>query len=427
MPRTPGLLVALILFHGSAAVAGAPDPGHGGSAAAAGFSRGEFDEALRQPAADDDERHYLQARIALARGDVDAAAAAFARIPRDSDRLPELAWWIAHARRDPAAIRVAAARYCGAGDPTGRSCADSELFALSPLAHAVELEGPLVEVALSRLAPVPVVAVRAAASEGGTAVGGGAVVDTGASQTVLSTRLASRLGVRTTRVRFPVGNAAARGTADAGLAMLPVLEVGGARVRNLPVLVMDLGGLEEKGIDLILSPQHAFHGLSVTFDFARQILALAPSPPDADALAAAGSIVLEYLQVGFELVVRARFGGGPAGLFVLDTGLTHPFAVARDYARIRTSVAREIVQGVTGADALERVPPAPVSLGARVLVPSVAGLLTEPKRVHGIALAGLLGNGLWQGGAITLDTKARRLIVRPPPATRAPLPPPVLP
>lgn len=378
---TPAALLALALA-AIPATALAPAPAPGGAAAAA--------------------------RRALARGDLTAADRDVAALPPDAPERPELAWLAARASGAPARIAAAAAAWCGR-DPTGRACADAELYRNAPRMRARLASSE--DVPLSTTAPFPLTIVRAGDRKTG------AILDTGASETVVSTRLARALGLRTTARTFPVATPA--GTAAARLAILPALSVPGFAARDVPVLVMDLGALDAVGVSMIVSPQQVFDGLTVRLDLGRHVMRVGHERLAAGH-GAGGAIVVPYLQAGFDLAVEARVGDGPRALFGVDTGMQGGYVVAAAYAP--APISGETVVRAAGTEAVTASTTArPVTIGATALAPTGACLVVPLPATGPLALSGMLGNGLWRGRTITLDTVSRLLRIGaeapPPPRT----------
>lgn len=414
------------------------------SPAARAAAQGDFGRAHALPAADVEEQHYLRASMALAERRLADVDRILAGLPAGSPRALELAWRAAHARGEAASIAAAARRLCDAGDPTGRSCADAELFGNTRDRCTVELAAPA-ELALSPTAPVPALAARFVGAQDGASVEVGTVLDTGASQTVVSSALAERLGIVTTTKSFPVGIAAGGGRADARLGILPELRLGSVVVRSLPVLVMDLDNLERVGVSAIVSPQQAFDGLRFALDFDRKLFTVEP----ADGAAPLDGGV-PYYGVGFDLAVLAEVGGGPSALFGVDTGMDGAVALSRRYPRPapatasggapgdadkskskskntgtnkKASLAPRIVVGGAGgqAEATQGAPVA-VKIGALEIEPSGPAIIGDIPLRRPFEISGFLGNALWRGGRLVVDTRARRLVV-----TRSSLPPPIAP
>ncbi|MHB8417658.1 MAG: retropepsin-like aspartic protease [Myxococcales bacterium] len=372
------------------------------SPAMVALSRGDLDGAAAARAANIAEARYVRARVHLARGEL---------LPAELDAAAlggplgaQAAWYLAHARGVPAAIARASAKACATGEPTGRACADAELYRGERRGPAVELSAPT-EVPLATRAPFPLLLARAGPVKTGFAV------DSGASDSVISTSLARKLGLPLTRASFPVGVAAGGARADAHLTFLPELTLGGLTVRRLPVLVLDLGDVERAGIDGLLSPQ-ALPGVTVAIDFGRHVLRVSPgsAPPPASP----DAVTLPYVQAGFDLAVEASVGGGPRALFGLDTGMEGALALSRGYAQAgelpRTAADAVEIGGAGNTASLETLPPLPVQLGPLQLRPQGRCVLS-PMAKADVGLAGLLGDGLFEGGVVVLDNARRQVTV----------------
>lgn len=346
------------------------------------------------------EAGYLRARALLAQGKLQAAEQALAALPAASSEALEVAWYIAHTRGDSASIAATAAAYCKAGDPTGRSCVDAEFYGGRILTPSVSLPGD-VELPLSKSAPLPVTMGHVGA------VSTGVLLDTGASQTVVSAALAQYLGLATTKASFPIGVAGGEGVTQARLAVLPALRLGDAVIETLPVLVVDLPQLDQVGVSVILSPQHALPGLAMQLDLANYRMTLSEKAPAEQP----GETKVPYLTAGFDLVVPARVGDGPPALFAFDTGLEQAFVLSRAYE----AAAKDANEGTTGGRVLygagaaaqvESVARRPVYLGEERVCES-GGYLSDLPQSKVFPIAGMLGNDLWEHGMVVLDTQRR--------------------
>ncbi len=385
------------------------------SPALTALGRGDLDGALAAKAASPAEARYVRARVHLARGEL-------VRAGLDAVGLPgvlgaQTRWHLAHARGEPGAIASAAGKLCEAGDPTGRACADAELYGgaagrSGPI--RVELAAPT-EVPLATKAPFPLLMARVGTAHTGF------VIDTGASDSVISTTLAQQLGLAVTRASFPVGVAAGGTNARAHLAFLPELALGQLTVRQLPVLVLDMPELDRIGVSGLLSPQ-ALPGITLAIDLGRHTLRA--SPGSATPAPSPDAVTLPYLSAGFDLAVEASVGDGPRALFGLDTGMEGGFAVSAAYAQAGAlpraaalegagAEQRATMDGAGGSASLETLPSLPVSLGPLRLLPT-GRCVVSPMAKADVGLAGLLGDGLFEGGVVVLDNARRQLTVTVP-------------
>lgn len=353
---------------------------------------------------------YRDVRTHLAHGRAAEARQVLGRLEPDHPAMAELAWRLAHETGVPASIASTARTLCVAGDPTGRACADAELYARISDPTLVELRAPT-DLPLSTSAPFPLTACQA--DDETTAC----IVDTGASQTVVSRALADRLGLDRTRASFPVGSASGQVT-QAQLAVLPQLGAGGLEVRRLPVLVMDMPELDRIGISLIVSPQQAFRGLTARIDLGRRRLVLSKGP----APKAAGGVCVPYVLAGFDLAVQARIGDGPAAWFGLDTGMEGAYSVASSYVGAGRAAGHLEVAGTSARQVRRAAEAQPVRVGALELRPAGSFVVADAPIDRVLPLAGSLGNGLWANGAVTLDTVSRLVTIEPEAAPAAPLP-----
>ncbi|MBI3184186.1 MAG: retroviral-like aspartic protease family protein [Myxococcales bacterium] len=383
----------------SAAVAASPAPPsllrQASSPALQALERGDLEGAIRSAAPGTEESKYVRAKVALSRADHAEAERLLAELAAGTRERAEVAWYLAHARRNGRQIASAAQAMCRIGDPTGRACVDAELYARAAPAPSVELDSPR-SIRVAKSVPIPLT--LADAGEERT----GFVIDSGASETVISSQLAKKLGLWTTVRGFPVAVAGGGGVSLARMAILPRLSIGGVVVRNLRVLVMDLAELEQSKISGILSPQQAFHGLTVSFDFARHLVSVRRGPESP----APGGITVPYVHAGFDLAVPARVGNGPPALFGIDTGMAGECTVAADYLPTLTPAGRVELKGAGASAVAQMLPALPVVVGG-ITLRREGRCSRTPMVKAGIRLAGLLGNELWKGGTLTLDTVAR--------------------
>lgn len=97
-------------------------------------------------------------------------------------------------------------------------------------------------------------------------------VDTGADRTLISPRALRASGVSLTRATRPARLTGATGTDRAQVAVVDSLEVGGATVGRLPVIVYELAGSDSDG----LLGRDFLGRFNVTIDSGRGILTLTP-------------------------------------------------------------------------------------------------------------------------------------------------------
>lgn len=370
---------------------------------AAALKRGEFSRAASLPARDPVEARFLDASVLLARHRIVEAESMYEKLPRGSRAEVELAWQLAHARRDPQRIAAAAKALCAMGDPTGRACVDEEFYAARVVRGAAQAHGPTT-LRMAQGAPFPLVLGRIGKRQTGV------IVDTGASQTVISSRLASELGLAVSRRSFPIGVVAGSGVASAHLAILPELWLGKTQLTTVPVLVLDVPGLEENGIDIILAPHRDLQGLVLELDFPAHQLTIVERANTSSAV----DITLSYLHAGFDLVVEARVGEGPTALFSFDTGMDQGFALSEEYAsgleQVRSSSpsAGAVLYGAQQSRELRKTPPLVVHLGATTLPPQ-EGLITPLVDGRVFRMSGMLGNALWKDKVVVLDTRGHQI------------------
>lgn len=373
---------------------------------AAALKRGELTRASSLPARDLAEARFLDASLLLARHRIAEAESLYEKLPRGTRAEVELAWQLAHARRDPQRIAAAAKAMCAMGDPTGRACVDEEFYKARVVRGTVQRHGATT-LRMAPGAPFPLVLGRVGKRQTGV------IVDTGASQTVISTRLAKELGLAVSRRSFPIGVVAGSGVATAHLAILPELWLDKTQLTTVPVLVLDVPGLEENGIDIILAPHRDLQGLVLALDFpAHQLRIL-----DEEVPSSSDSIVLPYLQAGFDLVVEARVGEGPQALFSFDTGMDQSFALSEEYAgglaqlRASSPSAGAVLYGAQQSRELRKTPALSVHLGANSLPPQ-EGLITPLLDGRVFRMSGMLGNALWKDKVVIIDTREHQIQIR---------------
>lgn len=374
--------------------------------------RGAFEAAAHLPAKDAQEDLYLTGATRLAQHDLAGAEAAHARMIPGSRLAADLAWQIAHAKKDPKAIASSAKALCALGDATGRACVDEEFFG-GRVVRGVAVRHGETEVKLAPSAPFPLTLARIGQVQTGV------IVDTGASQTVISRALADHLGLALSKRTFPVGVVAGAGVAEAHLAVLPELWIGNTQITTLPVLVVDLPNLDQSAIQVILAPHRDLEGLAVEIDFDHHMLRIHDQAP----AATGDDVVVPYLQAGFDLVVPAKVGRGEDALFSFDTGMEQAFALSKEYAgKLPKDPAAgaprsgAILYGAGQAKAVEETGALPVELAGRALPKTGAGILTTIPRGKVFQIAGLLGNGLWKDRTVVVDTDKHQIVVKAPSA-----------
>jgi hypothetical protein len=393
-PSMRVLFCSLLLLSSLPSFAGSP------SEASTALERGDLDSALRLlPEKPSSDAEAVRAQVYLARGQLAEAKSAAGRVPPEHPAHHRLAWSVARAEGSSAAIRTASSALCRQGDPTGRACVDAEFHHQMRPPELVEIDRDA-ELKMSPDAPFPVIV-------GETSLGKtGLIVDTGASESVITRQYAERLGLKVTEQAFPVGVAGGGASSLARLAMLDSLQLGPIRIQHLPVLVIDSPELDEQALPIILSPQQAFSGYVVTFDFAQRRLRVAhqAAPP----VRGARVSTFNYITAGQDLAVSARFGDGPLALFGLDTGHSGACVVSNAYRAGGVALKEITLNGVGGTYRASLTPLMMLKVGGLVLKPSQP-CAVSPMLKNGIQLAGLLGNELWRDGVLVLDTARRQV------------------
>lgn len=376
------------------------------------MQNGDFAAAERLPAKDAEEALFLKGAAHLARFETEAAVSAQKEMKPGTALAADLAWQIAHARRDPRQIASTAKAFCALGDPTGRACVDEEFFGGRVVRGTAVRHGPT-EVKLAPSAPFPLTLARIGQVQTGV------IFDTGASQTVISKNLAEDLGLAVSKRSFPVGVVAGAGVAEAHLAVLPELWIGKTQITTLPVLVVDMPNLDQNAIQVILAPHRDLDGLAVEIDFASHALRIHEEAPPTSG----DDVVVPYLQAGFDLVVPGKVGDGAQALFSFDTGMQQAFAISHEYAgklpggaKAESPKAGAILYGAGQAKEVERTEVLPVKLAGRTLPTLEEGILTSIPAGRVFQISGLLGNGLWKDRAVIIDTDRHQIAVSKPKA-----------
>ncbi len=229
------------------------------------------------------------------------------------------------------------------------------------------------------------------------------VMDTGAEQTVLSQRVARRVGVQ------PVTNTISAGVGEIGLRGLQAgriesLQIGTLEITNLPALIKSppLGGLPTAEADGF-SPLAL--GLSLTIDYGRNHLFIGQELPDEPA-----DIVLPLRQHRLT-VVRGVINGEYPRSFVVDTG-GEVLSISRGTAdALPPMTVRQVpvrVYGTSGWEEGAYLMPG-INLAFNQLQYrnfSVVVLnLHRPSALLGFHIGGIVGHKFLRDYRVTLDLK----------------------
>ena len=229
------------------------------------------------------------------------------------------------------------------------------------------------------------------------------VMDTGAEQTVLSQRVARRVGVQ------PVTNTLSAGVGEIGFrglqaGRIELLQIGTLEITNLPALIKSppLGGLPTAEADGF-SPLAV--GLSMTIDYGRNHLIIGQELPDEPA-----DIVLP-LRKHRLTVVRGVINGEHPRSFVVDTG-GEVISISRGTADVLPPMTvRQVpvrVYGTSGWDEGAYLMPG-INLAFNQLQYrnfSVVVLnLHRPSALLGFHIGGIVGHKFLRGHRVTLDMK----------------------
>ena len=356
--------------------AAAPDARRGLARALA--SRGRTDDALDharlglQAAPDDPELHAVAGSILERLGRYDEAATAYE----------------AYARRLPAAERV--------GIGTARSRAQFlKAFEGRRPAEVTGLGAAPREVPFKLVSKKVVVQGRV----NGTPVD--FILDTGAERTAITPDIAARTGVRLlgTTLASGVGSAAWR---RVGLARLDTLDVGGIRVRNVPVSVRaPAPGGAPRWQSQTLSPLAL--GLSVVVDYrAKRVLLGHDIPADTADL-------IMPMRVHRLPLVRGLLNGARPAAFIVDTGgevisLNADVAASLDLRPARRIPLR--VHGLEGLDESAFLLPG-VDLDVASIAYRQIGVavldLRSPSVLLGFQIGGIVGHRFLADRRVSFD------------------------
>jgi predicted aspartyl protease len=364
----------------------APDARRGLARALA--SRGRMADALDQArlglqaAPDDAEQHAVAGSILEQLGRYDEAAMAYE----------------AYARRLPAAERV--------GIGTARSRAQFlKAFEGRRPAEVTVIGTETREVPFKLVSKKVVVQGRV----NGTPVD--FILDTGAERTAITPDLAARTGVRLlgTTLASGVGSAAWR---RVGLARLDTLDVGGIRVRNVPVSVRaPAPGGAPRWQSQTLSPLAL--GLSVVVDYrAKRVLLGRDIPADAADL-------IMPMRVHRLPLVRGLLNGARPAAFIVDTGgevisLNADVAALLDLRPVRRIPLR--VQGLEGLDESAFLLPG-VDLDLASIAYRQIGVavldLRSPSVLLGFQIGGIVGHKFLADRRVSFDLARSELRLSP--------------
>ena len=227
------------------------------------------------------------------------------------------------------------------------------------------------------------------------------VLDTGAERTAITPELAIQAGVRVvgSTLSAGVGNAAWR---RIGLARVDTLDLGGIRVRNVPVSVRaPAPGGAPRWQSQTFSPLAL--GLSVVVDYREHRIVLGPAIP------ADGADLVLPMRVHRLPLVRGTLNGGRPAAFIVDTG-GEVISLNTDVAEsLSLRPARRIplrVYGLEGLDTSAFLLPG-VDLDVASIAYRQIGVavldLRSPSVLLGFQIGGIVGHKMLGGYRVSLD------------------------
>jgi predicted aspartyl protease/Flp pilus assembly protein TadD len=237
------------------------------------------------------------------------------------------------------------------------------------------------------------------------------VLDTGAERTAITPELATRAGVRVlgSTLSAGVGSAAWR---RIGLARVDTLDVGGIRVRNVPVSVRaPAPGGAPRWQSQTFSPLAL--GLSVVVDYRERHVLLGPMIP------ADGADLALPMRVHRLPLVRGTLNGGRPAAFIVDTG-GEVISLNTDVAEsLALRPARRIplrVYGLEGADTsaflLPGVDLEVASIAYRQIGVAVLDL-RSPSVLLGFQIGGIFGHRFLADRRVSFDLSRSELRLSP--------------
>lgn len=343
--------------------------------------------------------------LALLRNDLDAAdahlRAAVKRPPRR--RLARALLGEVHYRRDD--FEPAAALFAAAGQ-----AAKARKLASFAGRRPNEIQPGFAgaRIPFAKTDPLPVIELGVNGSDPGRFI-----IDTGGGELILDRAFARSVGAET----FGAERSVFGGGKQAMLehAAVESVQLGEARLANVPVALLDLDGiapqLGEERIDGILGTVPLYHFLS-TIDYVNGELVLQPRGSEA-----AGVAVPFWLAEDHFMVAWGTLNGGPPMLFFVDTGLagagfTGPKSTLREAGVVLQPEAA--IEGMGGGGAFSAVPfdVGELSLGevSHEHVEGVDGAFPKQiERAMGFRIGGLISHRFFRSHALTLDFSAMRL------------------
>ncbi len=252
------------------------------------------------------------------------------------------------------------------------------------------------------------------------------VVDTGATQSVIDSTEALKLG-KTLQSDLSITTGA--GSVPMSYMKLKTLVLGNLTFRSIPVVVADLSSLK-------LGPGKKLAGMLganilrqflITFDFPNQVIIL--SHPDSRLPDKHATIVPANPSLGGSALMVAGDLDGKKLDFLIDTGAAFsliPFELARQFAD-KPLANESIVHGLDGKQVkVYSGQYKSLKLGAVTIDHPAFFIASDKTKSMGMLANGsvaILGNPIWKNFRVTLDYKKQRIILsRPAEAVRGDLP-----
>lgn len=397
MRRTIHVLAALgvILWLGRAAA----------SEADQAFERGEWPEAERLLAErDDDEAQLKLAKLELWRNRLDAAIQRAKPLTKHATHGPAAAAIVAEAYYRQNNFAAAAPWFERANQAARAELA--RLFAeRTPYARDRDLA---IEVDFVHTDPLAMVVATIAQQQVNL------IVDTGGAELLLSPEIAKRAAVALAQT--PVEGTFAGGKkAPVAYGRLPEMEMGGVRIADVPVNVLDTSKFSVAANG---QPVHGVIGtvflyqFLATIDYRQGRLRLAPR---AQAMRLDGEPM--WLVGDHFMVARGSVQDRAAGLYFLDTGaagigLALPDATLKEAGLVTDNAQSFTGQGGGGAVRVVPFVAKRVALGtdtAENIVGVSGAFPASLENAFGFRLYGLISHAYFRSGAATFDFDAMRV------------------
>ena len=262
--------------------------------------------------------------------------------------------------------------------------------------------------------PLPVVKLRVGDREANF------MIDTGAPDIMIKQSLADALGLKVTAAGEGVFAGGRR--APVQQTVVPELEIGGIRIRNVPAGVRPAqGGIALPGVEIdgIIGTGLLMHFLS-TLDYCGGRLVLAPRRDSAafEKRAASGqaNIVPMWLVGDHFIFARGRLGQAPEAMFHIDTGLAGGGLTANKASLDAAGIMVDESQartGMGGGGPVRIIPfRADATLGT-LSRSNVVGIYSpdgDPMSIFPFRVGGQLSHGFFRQSRLTFDFDAMRLV-----------------